>query len=84
MNEDELKKIHGPDVELNPDDSEDERLTEKEALAQAKAEGIEFVDSFSVMGDKDNQTFETRSGAAVRCKELGVDELAIVQTRSQK
>lgn len=33
------------------DTSVDEKLTEKEALAQAKAEGIEFVDWFTVEGD---------------------------------
>lgn len=49
MTDAELKKIHGKDVELAPDDSEDEKLTEKQALAQAKKEGIEFIDDFVVV-----------------------------------
>lgn len=84
MNEDELKKLHGEDVELAPDDSEDDHLTEKQALAQAKAEGIEFVDSYSVMDDPDNTEFETREEAVARAEELGLDTLNVIQTRRRK
>jgi len=84
MDEKELKKLHGDDVELQPDNSEDERLTEKEALAQARAEGIEFVDHFSVDGDEENLTFDTRGEAEERADELGLDSLAVIQTRTRK
>jgi hypothetical protein len=43
----------------------DEKLTEEEALARAKEEGIEFVDEFTVEGlDKVYKTHEAAKKAA--------------------
>lgn len=75
----ELKKVHGEDVELGVDDSEDEHLTEKKALEQAKAEGIEFVDSFTIEGDEKRREFKTRAAA-----EKEADGRNIIQTRTRK
>lgn len=62
----------------------DDLYTEKEALAIAKEQGIEFVDTFSVNGDPENQGFPSRGGAVLRAQDLGLDELNIIQTRRQK
>lgn len=47
----ELIEIHGKDVELKPDDSEDEKLTEKLAIKQAKSENLGFRDFWTIEGD---------------------------------
>lgn len=62
----------------------DDLYTEKEALAIAKEEGIEFVDTFSVSGDEKNREFEARDEAVERALELGLDELSVIQTRKRK
>lgn len=50
MQEDKTDPIHSENVETAPDDSEDEHLTEEQALAQAKEQGIEFKDQFQIEG----------------------------------
>lgn len=77
MTEAELKKIHGADVELAPDDSEDERLTEKDALAQAESEGILFVDHWKVDGDETR--YETEKAA-----KKAAGSLPVFQIRERK
>lgn len=49
MNAEELKRIHGDDVELAPDDSKDDKLTEDKALQQAASEGVYFKDTYYVV-----------------------------------
>lgn len=73
----ELKRIHGEDVELAPDDSEDDHLTEEEALAQAKAEGIEFVDAFMVEG-------EAKEYKTAKLAEKHADGRNVIQVRRRK
>lgn len=64
MTEKELKKIHGADVELGVDDSEDEKLTEKQALARAKKEGLVPVDTYVVLeGFTEIEEYETEAEA---------------------
>lgn len=58
------------------DEGVDEKLTEKEALAQAKAEGIEFRDYWTVEGE-DTQ-YETEEEA----KEAAGDK-PVLQHRTQ-
>ena len=93
MTEKELKKIHGDDVELAPDNSEDEKLTEADAIKQAKKEGLEFVDDFAIDGpDEDSESddleiktqhFDNLDDAKAYAKKHKLDPLEIVQTRSQ-
>lgn len=70
MNEAELKAVHGEDVELAPDNSKDEHLSEKDALAQGKAEGLEFVDEFIIMteGGVEKAIYETWEEAQDKLK----------------
>lgn len=55
---------------MNPevDNSPDDKLTEKEALAEAEAQGITFIDEFSVVKISDFSIvagpFKTREDAA--------------------
>lgn len=62
----------------------DKHLTEKQALAQAKADGVEFVDTFTISDDSFDESFATREEAEKVCKNLGVDPSHIVQTRRRK
>lgn len=88
MDEEELKRIHGDDVELAPDDSEDDKLTEADALKQAADEGIYFKDTFYVVKIGQVQAtddgFDTYEEAQ---KELASrenkDEYTIIQTRER-
>lgn len=63
------------DEEGNPDD----KLTEKQALAQAKEQGIEFVDEFTIEGDEDRVVYETEAEAKAEAGKRN-----IIQTRRQK
>jgi hypothetical protein len=56
----------------------DEKLTEKEALAQAKADGIEFVDEYHIEGK--SKIYSTRA-AAQKAASKGDN---VVQTRRRK
>lgn len=88
--DDELKKIHGADVELNPDTSEDDKLTEKEALAQAKKEGIEFIDSYHLMkidpiGEELPESYTTATKANAALDKLDDKrDYVVVQRRTRK
>lgn len=81
MTEAELKKIHGKDVELAPDDSEDEKLTEKQALAQAKKEGIEFVDEWVVVDETTEISVHETLKEAEKALKKGQ---AVMQRRTRK
>ena len=63
------------DKEGNPDD----KLTEKEALAQANADGIEFVDEWIIEGDEDNVKYKSEAKAKAKA-----GDRAVKQTRRQK
>lgn len=71
----------GP-ADLIPEDI-DEELTEKDALAQAKAEGIEFVDYYTVDGLLDDLDQPVRFDTREEAEEVAGDK-AIYQTRQQK
>lgn len=60
----------------NPDDL----LTEKEALEIAKADGIEFVDTYEI----DGKEFSTRKKAEAYATKNKLDPLDIMQIRKQK
>lgn len=70
------------------DTSEDEKLTEREALDRAKAEGIYFVDDF-LLAPADNsmqtlpKSYATREEAQTAAAALE-GEYVIVQRRQQK
>lgn len=71
---DKKQKIHGADINLGLD----EKLTEEQALARAKKEGIEFVDTFQVEGEKtEYETLEEAQKASKKGDN-------IVQIRRQK
>lgn len=59
------------------DTNKDEKLTEEEALKRAKAEGIEFVDYFTVEGDETQ--YATKEEA-----EENSNGKPIAQVRTQK
>ena len=48
------------------DNSLDEHLTEKQAIAQAKAEGLTFIDSYQVEGDSTH--YKTKQEAEAQAK----------------
>jgi hypothetical protein len=83
MTDAELKRIHGDDVELAPDDSEDEHLSEADAIKQAKKEGIEFVDHFMIAGHEDLGKFDTKKLAEKEASKLK-GEINIIQVREKK
>lgn len=68
-------KSRSTDKEGNPDD----KLTEKEALREAKEQGIEFVDEYTIEGDEDNVIYETEAEAKAEAGKRNV-----IQTRRQK
>jgi hypothetical protein len=90
MDAEELKRVHGDDVELQPDDSEDEHLTEADALARAKEEGIEFVDTFHpvhlpTMSRPNSTNYATREDAEKARLELeSPGEYIVAQSRARK
>lgn len=45
------------------ENNNDEKLTEKKALAQAEAQGIYFIDTFMVEGDEDKKEYDTKEEA---------------------
>lgn len=81
MDEEELKRIHGEDVELKPDDTEDEKLTEEQALKDAREQGIEFIDTFFVQ-DHDG-IYDSREEAEAAMSKLKIKG-NIIQTRRRK
>lgn len=90
MDEEELKRIHGEDVELAPDDTEDDKLTEEDALAEAAAQGINFIDKYYVvkiertMIQAEDNGYDTREEAeADRQRRDDPEAYTILQTRSQ-
>ena len=89
LSEEELKRIHGDDVELAPDDSEDDKLAEKDALKQAAEQGIFFKDTFFVVkiGEVqavDDPGYDTYDDAARKLNSLkDKQDYTIVQQREQ-
>lgn len=71
------------------DTSEDEKLTEKEALKRAKAEGIEFVDEYR-LATKEGFTmqpeiYQTKKEAETAlAKHKDSKDFFVAQTRRQK
>ena len=81
------------DPNLIPEDI-DEQLTEEDAVAQAKAEGIEFVDYWTVDGVVTSMGAEIQFPTEDEAKEAAqryaeendkdIEEVRIVQYRTQK
>ena len=69
-------------ADLIPEDI-DEQLTEEDALAQSKAEGIEFVDYYTVDVLLDELDQPVRFNTKEEAEEVAGDK-AIYQTRIQK
>lgn len=82
LSDDELKKIHGEDVELGIDNSKDDHLTEHDALKQASKDGIKFVDTFTVEG-LDGVEFDSKEDA-VAVAEQADEPLNVIQTRNRR
>lgn len=91
MTDEEMKRIHGEDVELAPDDSEDDKLTEEDALAQAAAQGIYFKDTYVILRkvdltpvNPDGLGFERLAEAEAELAKLdNKDDYMIAQKREQ-
>lgn len=61
----------------------DEKLSEEDALARAKSEGIEFDDFFTIEGDENEKVYRTRAAAEKDAVKLG-GKANIIQTRGRR
>lgn len=82
MAEEDDYKHRSVDEDGNPDD----KFTEKEALAQAKEQDIEFVDTFILEDHRGERIgeYETKKKAEAAAEKRDITEYQIIQVRGRK